>query len=291
MQQSSTRERRLRVSDGAELVYHSFGEGPPVVLANGLGGTFRAFLPLCAPLVSRYRFLTWDYRGLFRSGAPPAGGSYDVARQARDLFEILDAEGVERAALVGWSMGVQVSLDAYRQAPGRVLGIAALNGTFGAPLQRASLLGPLRFFLPIVLERSTAILPRLEPFFHPAVRWRRVTRLAQLAGVISSSADEEPFYQVAQDFIALDLGRLVKTLLALNEHDARELLPSVRTPALIITGSNDLMTPPKAARHMAESIPGAEFLEVPSGTHYTPLEFPELVGMRLEKFLVERVFA
>src|SRR4051812_5886632 len=107
-------ERRLGVSDGVEIVYHAFGEGPPIVLANGLGGTFRAFGPLVTPFLARHRFLSWDYRGLYRSSVPATDAGYAIDRQAQDLWAILDAEGIDQAVLVGWSMGVQVSLEAYR---------------------------------------------------------------------------------------------------------------------------------------------------------------------------------
>src|SRR4051794_7890853 len=112
-------ERHLRTRDGVELAYHSFGQGPPLVLVNGLGGTFRAFEPLSLPLLARHRFLSWDYRGLYRSGPPAHFQGYSIPSQASDLWEILDAEGIDRAVLIGWSMGVQVSLEAYRQAQDR----------------------------------------------------------------------------------------------------------------------------------------------------------------------------
>ena len=63
-------QKDLIAYDGTKIRYQDLGEGPPIILANGLGGTFDAWVYLVRHLSKKYRILSWDYRGLYRSGRP-----------------------------------------------------------------------------------------------------------------------------------------------------------------------------------------------------------------------------
>jgi pimeloyl-ACP methyl ester carboxylesterase len=77
-------------------------------------------------------------------------------------------------------------------------------------------------------------------------------------------------------------------LRAAGEHDARELLPEVECPVLVVAGERDSFTPAYLAEEMAASMPHAELLVVQNGTHVAPLEYRELVHLRIDKFLRDR---
>ena len=81
--------------------------------------------------------MTWDYRGLYRSGKPANPGTLGPASQALDLEAILDALGWQRVILVGWSMGVQVNFEAWRRFPERIAAIGVINGVGGRPFDTA----------------------------------------------------------------------------------------------------------------------------------------------------------
>ncbi|MEQ8887960.1 MAG: alpha/beta hydrolase, partial [Sandaracinaceae bacterium] len=74
----------------------------------------------------------------------------------------------------------------------------------------------------------------------------------------------------------------------LGQHDAKDVLETLDVPVLVITGDRDLFTPRAAAEQMVRDVRGAELLVVPGGTHYVAVEYPELVNLRIEKFLRER---
>jgi pimeloyl-ACP methyl ester carboxylesterase len=76
---------------------------------------------------------------------------------------------------------------------------------------------------------------------------------------------------------------------AAQEHDAGPLLSEIRAPTLVVAGERDLFTPRKLSLEMAQRIPSAELLEIPRGSHAALIEQPELINLRLEKFLRERV--
>src|SRR4051812_32175932 len=97
-------QREITARDGTRIGYQVRGtDGPCVVFANGLGGTYLAFRYLYEALEG-YRTICWDYRGLYTSGVPSDAKANTVVHQVDDLIEILDAEGVERAVICGWSM-------------------------------------------------------------------------------------------------------------------------------------------------------------------------------------------
>src|SRR3954471_19203140 len=90
--------RKLTSFDGTSIAYHltpePFVGAPWVILANGLGGTYLAWRRLIDYLGGRYRFMTWDYRGLYASArpSPDDAAAYRIPRHVRDLEAILAAE-------------------------------------------------------------------------------------------------------------------------------------------------------------------------------------------------------
>ena len=93
------------------------------------------------------------------------------------------------------------------------------------------------------------------------------------------------------DASEMDLEVYVRMLTTAARHDASDHLPEVKVPVLVVAGEKDTWTPFSLSTGMHEAIPESELLVLPAGTHTGPLEHPELVALRLEKFLVERVDA
>jgi pimeloyl-ACP methyl ester carboxylesterase len=71
----------------------------------------------------------------------------------------------------------------------------------------------------------------------------------------------------------------------MEEQDATELLEHVTVPVLVLAGDRDVLVPLRVARKMARRIPEAELTVLPGATHYAPIEYPELISLRVEKFL------
>lgn len=276
--------------DGTRIAYYTTREpypgAPVIVLANGLGGPRYAWRALIEYLGDRYRFVTWDYRGLYGSGRPADGRdeAYSVARHVDDLQAVLGDLRITRAALLGWSMGVQVCLEAYRRAPGLATSLVLLNGTYGRPLDTA---------VPSPLARR-AVGPALalaERFASPLERGLR-TLAAQPEfvgwmkrfGVMAETVEEGDFADVVAMFKSLDVEVYVKNLRALAEHDASRILEQIEAPVLVVTGNRDRMTPHGLSQQMVRRIPRAEILVVRGATHYAAVEFPELIGLRIERF-------
>ena len=280
----------IRTDDGTTLAVHATDEpfpgAPVVVLANGLGGPLLAWRPLIEDLRDRYRVVTWDYRGLYGSSRPPDDGpsAYSIPRHVDDLAAVLRSQGVAKASFVGWSMGVQVVLEAYAAMPEIATSLVLLNGTFGRPLHSAApiaILGPLVPPAVAILEKLHATVGKVT---RRASTFPETVRVLKALGLIGDALDDREFAELVRGFGELDMQAFLRNLRALGEHDASRILGRVEVPTLVITGDRDRMTPRGLSQQMVRKIPHAEILVVRGGTHYTSVEFPELVNLRIERF-------
>jgi pimeloyl-ACP methyl ester carboxylesterase len=169
-----------------------------------------------------------------------------VPRQVDDLEAVLRAERIERATLFGWSMGVQVALEAYRRLPGFAEALVLLNGTFGRPLDTAVPLPFARRFVPPALHVA-------ERFHQPVGRVMRAlaaqpefVSMMKRFGMMADTVDESEFTDIAVAFAGLDVEVFLRTLRALGDHDASRILPRIDVPVLVVAGDQDRMTPTRA---------------------------------------------
>jgi 3-oxoadipate enol-lactonase len=280
--------RTVVAADGARLTYYDTGgSGPAVVLANGLGGPLRAWRHQIAHLARHFRVMSWDYRGLYGSTLPPGGArSLDVHTHARDLAAVLDEASVDRAALVGWSMGVQVSLELYDKDPKRVSHLVLLNGTADRPFSNLPFFGA-RLVVPRLVDRLAAYGRFAEPAMRRATRTDLLGACLKRFGFLSATLDSGEFRRLAEDFSGVDLEIYFRTLALLGRHDVSHVLPSVRVPTLLVAGARDPLTPRTAIERAARRVPNAELWIVPGATHYAAAEYPELVSRRIEAFLLK----
>lgn len=276
--------REITSFDGTRLAVQTAGVGPPVVLVNGLGGTFAAWRLQIEEFMGTRRFVSWDYRGIYRSAAPADRTRVTVDDHVRDLEAVLAAESIDAAVFMGWSMGVQVALEFYRRAPTRFRGLVLINGTFGHPFKTAFNWPLARFVLPRLLRLAETRVGAFQPLLQALVRQPRILGLLKSLRLAAPSLHEQLFRDLAAEYANMDFRLYIAILLALADHDAQDVLPTIAAPTLIITGQRDFFTPPGLAKRMADRIPGAELLEVKLGTHYTPVEFPDVVNLRLKKF-------
>ncbi|MGB5812209.1 MAG: alpha/beta hydrolase [Polyangiales bacterium] len=281
-------ERRFVSHDGTEIAYQSVGQGRPILLCNGLAGSWKAWSHQIQYFRDRYRLLSWDYRGLYASGRPTDPRAMGMQVHAADALALMREEGVERAALVGWSMGAQVALEMFRSDPAKVASLALINGLAGRPWDYVFNLNVAGRLLPPFL-RGLRTVPRLiESLIAQASRFPDVGEWIKRVGLASRSMDEALFAALVDDVRTLDMETYIVLLERLGEHDAWDLLPQIDVPTLLITGARDAFTPRAAAERMVRRIRGSELMVIPGATHYATFEQPEMINLRLEKFFRER---
>ncbi len=281
-------QRSLVVRDGTRIGYQvrpgRTADAPVVVLANGLGGTCVAFRHLYAAIPD-HRVLCWDYRGLYTSGPPRDPQANTVRHQVDDLLEILAAEDVGRAVVVGWSMGVQVGFELWRAAPARVAGLFAINGAAGRPFRTVLSSRFVERAIPVLLRMMKAQAELIGKAAGRVATSDALIGAMKRFGMVSDRLDVETFRAVAGGFGGIDYRIYSDLLTRLGEHDATAALPTITVPTSIVTGDRDILTPPATAEQINRAIPGSRLCVIRGGTHYTPVEYPASVGDELTRLL------
>jgi pimeloyl-ACP methyl ester carboxylesterase len=276
--------RQAQLDDGSELEYVALGRGMPVLLANGLGGPREVWNDLVRQQSDRYRFLTWNYRGLWGEPNGASGQARGVVEHARDALRVLDAEGITRSCVVGWSMGVQTALELFSFAPDRVSAMVLISG--GARVTWADgKAGPIFARLVAralrVLRRSPRLVAEL---LRRGLQSPEAYTWARRVGFIGEQVSAEEFGAIAAGALQLNVPQYVDTLEQLAHYDGRGVLPQVDVPTLVIAGDRDPFTARREVERLVNDIPSAEYLPLPGATHYALLDEAERVNLRIEKF-------
>jgi pimeloyl-ACP methyl ester carboxylesterase len=288
---SEPTEARVRSPDGTDLAVYAVGDGPLIVLANGLGGSWPAWGPLLRRLGPGHRIASWDYRGLYRSGPPARPDSVAIEDHVRDLGAVLEWLGGGPAVLVGWSMGVQVVVAYALDHPADVGGLVLVSGAPGDPLAGVLHTAASRWLVPPLtrvveagaLPFGVAMRALTAPSVAPAV--------LRTIHVLAPNVDLDVFGALAQEFGRLDWRVYARSTRAMARHDAWPRLGTLRLPVLVVGGTADLFLPVRTIEAIAAAIPDAELCLLPGATHYLPVEFPDELAGRLERFVTERLGA
>ena len=286
------KQKYFKSFDGTKIGYQVVGSGKiPFLLCNGLGGSMIAWEPLIKRFHKYFRFVAWDYRGLFTSDVPADHKTLEIPCHVQDMRILVQKEKIPRAIVAGWSMGTQVALEAYGVMPKFFRGLFLLNGTYGHTFLTAFRTPLSRYILPVVNQLIIQLMPRLQgrlkPLASHVVTSDQFVNLVVKLGMIHNASQSHIFKKVAADIVGCDLAIYHKILNLLDKHDASGVLHKITVPTLIISGERDILTPVNTAERMAHSIPHAEIFIINQASHYSLMEFPDLICDRLEQFLSE----
>ena len=296
------KERRVVADDGTPIGYtfrNPGGHRIPILFANGWSCSdayWGKLLPLLEEL--GHPCLLPDTRGHGRSGLPrtPGRGARNLSiddvsmvRIARDLVTVLDDAGVDQALVVGHSMGVQTSLEVYRQIPDRVSGLVLIAGTAANPAKTfyGTSLGDHLF--PLVAAAVRAVPEILTPAWAtigPATVGHFAARLAKAAGPRATREDLHPYLLHLK---SVDPPVVVLMAAAMREHDATDLLPQITAPTLIAAAGADPFTPARCSEAMHHAIAGSELIAFAGAGHTLPIEEPVALAAAIEDFTDRRV--
>ena len=280
------REPLLRIHDvkaGALKVSTlTMGEGPDVVLVHGLGAAKSSFFDMAAAL-SRdgYRVHALDLPG-FGSSSKPALASYGPAFFADAIVGVMDALGIERAHLVGNSMGGRAAIEVGLTHPERVGGLALLCPAVAFvkrglhPIVR--LLRPELGMLPHSLGRG-----RVEQQFWSLFADRDAVDPS--LGDIVSQEFERVYRSPHARYAFLSSARSIYLEAPFGPKGFYPRLAELRPPALFVWSSHDKLVPAGFRRHVEQWLPGAEQIVIQSCGHAPQVERPEHVNGLVERFL------
>jgi 3-oxoadipate enol-lactonase len=256
-----------RLESGLTLEYAVRGSGETVLLIAGLGRDRRMW-DAQAPLAERFRVVAFDNRGVGGSARP--AGPYTAAMLADDAAGLLDVLGVERAHVVGASLGGLIAQELALSRPERVARLALLCTHPGIPL-----------VVPCAPQVVSALVP--EPGSDPFERLLAALRLAYGSRHWEAHSAE----------IAADARERLSALIAPEFWWAQAAAGgsfswrgrALSAPTLVMTGDEDRIVPAVNSRTLAGLIRGAELAVVAGGGHYFFAERPEIVNRALARFL------
>lgn len=282
----SINDSSVRADDGTRIAYRVEGNGPAIVLTNGLTTT-TTFWKYVRPIwLQRHTILTWDLPGHGNSSAAQSDASATVEGQSRFIAQIMQETGITRAAQIGWSTGTQVVLETYRQFPELCQSVVMMLGGAGHALSSTRLVvgGASIDWLARSLPRSvfTATCRVLSSAF----RSPGALQVGRLSGVIGPRVSAADLQQLTEHIASVDFFTLQRMLLSVQAHDARKVLANMRLPLMIVSGDEDNFAPTETVGlQLQRSAPGSELLRLPSGTHTALLEEPQRIADAVERFL------
>jgi 3-oxoadipate enol-lactonase len=257
-------------SDGVRIAYDVWGQrdGTPVLLIQGLGMNARGWALQRGAFGRRHRCIAIDNRGTGHSDAPP--GPYDLVRMAGDAVEVLDAASIERAHVVGASMGGVIAQIIGVLHPERVQSLVLACTACRHQQWRRELLAE---WAELVTAHG------MQAMTDDGMRWLIGPRLQRRFGVFMNVLARVLVQTKPAAFVAQ-----VEAILAMPD-DMRNELHTITAPTLVITGSQDTLTPLGDAEEMAELISGSRLYVLRGAAHGLMAEAPNAFNDAVLRFI------
>lgn len=262
---------------GRRVYYELHGEetAPPLLLVIGMGGSCRGWLPLQVPDFSKgHRTVIFDNRGVGQSDDP--GGPFTTADLADDTVEFLDDLGIARTDALGIFMGGMILQELALRHPER-LSHLVLAGTYARPdPKRRMLLEKWREMARAGTSDEVMVRERLL--------WTLDDETLEQSDLIEAMIE---YWNRDGSPVSTDL--FVRQCGACLSHDTTHRLSEVPHPTLLICGRNDLLTPPRLHRELAELLPNARLVTLSQAGHLAMVESAERFNHVVLQFLEEEL--
>jgi aminoacrylate hydrolase len=260
---------RVRLPDGAELAVTVEGEGPPLMLMSGLGGTAAFWSVVAAPLARDFQVIRFDQRGI---GASSRGEAVcTIAQLAADCIAVADALGLDRLAFVGHSTGGCIGQSFARQAPERLSGLV-LSATWLRPSRyMVALFGARR----TILDQDPALYAAAGSLLGFAPAWLEANWAVHEAAVAKAPTGEAA-------------KRIVRERIdALLAFDGAAAAGDIRAPKLVIGARDDVIVPAFLQEELAAALMQPRLAMLPDGGHFFPVSRTDAFLAALTPFLGE----
>lgn len=252
---------------GVRIAWERRGTGEPLLLVHGLGYARWGWEPVADALADAHELVLFDNRGIGESDAPP--GPYSVSDMAEDAVAVLDAAGLERAHVLGTSLGgmiaLQLALDHPERVDKLVLACTTSGGEGAAPMPERTvrLLAEAHALPPEVALRRF-----VENAFGPDPDQGQIERIMKHR--IATTQSPEAWAAQASAGAAFDVW---------------ERLAEIRAETLVLTGDQDAVVDPRNSELLAARIPEARLEVFAGGGHLFFWELPRQFVDTVKEFL------
>ena len=255
------------------IAYDQMGEGPPVVFLHGIGGNrsnWHDQLPALA--AAGFRAIAWDARGY--GGSDDYDGPLEFPDFSADLARLLDHLGVDRAHLVGLSMGGRILQDFY--------------GRHGDRATTLTLCATMPGFDKTLTPERRAEFVRLRK--QPLLDGKSPEEMAPAVAksLLGPNTTDIHYQRLVASMAALHVESYIKTVEATVMFDHHVDLPAISSPTLLVFGGADQLAKPEVGERMHQQIPGSELRILAETGHLVNLEQPEAFNRIVLDFLARR---
>jgi 3-oxoadipate enol-lactonase len=264
--------------NGITMYYEEQGQGEPLLLIMGLGMHSLAWIMQTAAMAQKFRTIVFDNRGAGRTSAPP--GPYTIRQMADDTRGLLDHLGIEKAHIVGVSMGGMIAQELAINYPERVGRLVLMSSLAKQPDGQVA-----DWWLGFgEWAREQGADPR--QFLTYTLPWLFTANLLGNTAMVSAAVN-----QSAMDPYPISTEGFKGQAAAARAHDTVERLAQIKSPTLVLVGKEDVLTPVAYSQVLAERIPGARLQILEHGGHGMTLEYAADVNNALLAFLTAPVEA
>lgn len=261
-------------SNGIEIYYEIHGTGQPLVLISGIGYSLWQWHKMVPYLAEHLQVITFDNRGVGQTDKP--AGPYTAHMLAADTAGLLDALGIEQAAIMGHSMGGFVAQAMALDVPEKIDKLILCSTNFGGPNH-----------IPVTPE-AFAVLS--DTTSDPLTRFTNGLKVSTAPGWADVNPDvvqEWVGWRVANpiDVAAYQAQLAVGLALTSEEAAFEKKLSQISCPTLIVFGAHDKVVPPGNAELLQAQIPGSKIAILPDAGHFFPIETPEAASRIVIDFL------
>jgi pimeloyl-ACP methyl ester carboxylesterase len=272
--------RDVRV-DAIDTFYLEAGHGPTVILLHGLGATNASLLTTMRELARDYHVIAPDLPGFGASSKPIR--TYDAEFFATWLEAFMDRLGIDRAHLVGNSMGGRIAIEMGLRAPERIERICLFAPSPAFIKKRewvrlVRLLRPELAVLPLFVRRKDVVVGTKGMFARPSRlsdAWYEAA-VDEFLRVFSTVRGRIAFFSAARQIYLEEPS---------GEKGFWDRLAKLSPPALFIWGSHDRLVPAKFARHVERALPNATSMVLQGCGHVPQYELPDRTHALLRRFL------
>ncbi|HLF74087.1 MAG TPA: alpha/beta fold hydrolase [Anaerolineales bacterium] len=261
-------------TNAVELYYEIHGEGQPLVLVSGLGYSLWQWHRMAPFLAEHFQVITFDNRGVGQSDRP--AGPYTAQMLAADTAGLLDALGIEKAVVMGHSMGGFVAQAMALDFPQKVGRLILCSTSFGGPRHVPVTPEAMKVLTDVSSDPLTRFKNGLAVSTAPGWAEKNPDMIRKWIEWCTANPIEPEAYQ-AQLAIGLAL---------LPEAAAFEAkLLRLNIPTLILSGAHDKVVPPENASLLAGKIANSRVVIFPEAGHFFPIEIPEAASQVVIEFL------
>ncbi len=264
---ADTRQGRYVTVNGAQIFFQVAGTGTPLLLIHGFPLSGELFHGQLAGLSGQFQVITPDLRGFGKSTTPSAYGS--IEQYASDILAFMNALGIQRAVIGGHSMGGQITLQLYHEAPQRFLGMLLIdtNPMAASLIEQAEWPGVGR---QAQTDGVPSIVSTIEPqMLTGTVRMGNPALAAEMADILAEGSVD---------------GVVGGAAALAGRPDFTAMLHAITVPTLVLVGLDDPIYSYEVSTMTHNAIPFSKLAIVPRAEHASIFERPALANAAIAQW-------